>query len=66
MGCNMDSQHHATIVDKLMQYRGKIPKYGQLSDKTAEYYAEQLRSEIDWLIQRIEWFADTDQKGLIK
>lgn len=62
----MDAQHHATIVDKLMQYRGKIPKDGHLASKEATYYSEQLRKHIDWLITEIEWFADTDAKGLIR
>ncbi len=62
----MDPLHHERIVDKLMQYRGKIPKGGQLTDKGAEHYAESLRKHIDFLIGEIEWFADTDQKGLIR
>ena len=49
-----------------MQYRGKIPKGGQLADKGAEHYAESLRKHIDFLIGEIEWFADSDQKGLIR
>ena len=66
MDCSMDPTHHEKIVDKLMQYKGKIPKHGQLCDKTAEFHASDLRTHIDDLIQLIEWFADTDQKGLIR
>ena len=62
----MDPTHHEKIVDKLMQYRGKIPKDGQLASKEAAFYAEQLRRHVDWLITEIEWFADSDQKGLIQ
>jgi hypothetical protein len=62
----MDPIHHEKIVDKLMQYRGKIPKGGQLADKNAEYFAEMLRKHIDFIIGEIEWFADSDQKGLIR
>jgi ABC-type protease/lipase transport system fused ATPase/permease subunit len=62
----MDPQHHATIVDKLMQYRGKIPKTGQLGDKKAQWTCEDLRNHIDYLIQNIDLFAETFEKGLIK
>ena len=62
----MEPQHHATIVDKLMQYRGKIPKFGQLADKSAELRCTHMRHEIDELIDLIDWFAIMDAKGLIK
>ena len=62
----MDAQHHATIVDKLMQYRGKIPKGGTLGTPEATYYSEQLRIHIDFLINEIDWYADCFQKGLIR
>jgi len=62
----MDPIHHSKIVDKLMQYRGKVPKFGQLSDKSAELRCSHMRHEIDELIELIEWFAIMDQKGLIR
>jgi hypothetical protein len=65
-GSNMDPQHHATIVDKLMQYRGKIPKTGQLGDKKAQWTCEDLRNHIDYLIYNIDLFAETFDKGLIR
>lgn len=66
MDINMDPIHHAKIVDKLMQYRGKIPKYGQLADKQAEHNAEIIRHQIDNLIVNIEWFAKLYDSGLIR
>jgi len=62
----MDPTHHATIVDKLMQYRGKIPKAGQLGDKKAQWTAELMASKIDNLILDIECFAECFQKELIR
>jgi ABC-type protease/lipase transport system fused ATPase/permease subunit len=62
----MDPTHHEKIVDKLMQYRGKIPKPGHLSDKKAEWTCDDLRNHIDYLIQNIELFAVTFEKGLIR
>ncbi len=66
VGSNMDPTHHEKIVDKLMQYRGKIPKYGQLADKVAMFHSEDLRIQIDELIQLIDWYAQRDNKGLIR
>ena len=62
----MDPTHHEKIVDKLMQYRGKIPKHHQLADKIAMFHSEDLRNQIDELIQLIDWYAQQDEKGLIK
>jgi len=62
----MDPIHHEKIVDKLMQYRGKIPKTGHLTDKKAQWTCEDLRNHIDYLIQNIELFAQTVDKGLIR
>ena len=62
----MDPTHHEKIVDKLMQYRGKIPKSGQLGDSDAIYYTKELRNEIDSLIQHIDFIAKAFNKGLIR
>ena len=62
----MDPTHHEKIVDKLMQYRGKIPKGGQLVDKKAQWTCELFVSKIDNLILDIECFAELLEKGLIR
>lgn len=62
----MDPIHHEKIVDKLMQYRGKIPKNGQLGCKEAQRRAEMMRGWIDSIIIDVEWFASCFEKGLIK
>ena len=62
----MDPTHHEKIVDKLMQYRGKIPKPGQLSDKKAQWTCELMVSKIDNLLADIECFAECFEKELIR
>jgi len=66
VGSNMDPTHHEKIVDKLMQYRGKIPKTGQLADKKAQWTCEDLRNHIDYLIDSIDAFAKVCEQGLIQ
>ena len=53
----MDAIPHSTIVDKLLQYRGKIPKDGQLVDVKAKWTAYAMRDKIDELISDIDAFA---------
>tara|TARA_Y100000004_G_scaffold196319_1_gene265957 strand:+ start:201 stop:389 length:189 start_codon:yes stop_codon:yes gene_type:complete len=62
----MNSTDYDKIIDKLLVFRGRLPVSGILSDKTAQYYADELRNQIDELIERIDWYADCDNKGLIK
>jgi len=62
----MDPTHHEKIVDKLMQYRGKIPKSGHLGDKEAQWTCEHMKKYIDNLIEHIDTFAKCFEKGLIK
>jgi len=66
LASNMDPTHHEKIVDKLMQYRGKIPKTGQIADKKAQWTIELFRTKIDNLILDIECFAELFEKGLIR
>lgn len=62
----MNPTDYDKIVDKLLVFRGKIPVDGTLLDSVAAYYCQELRQDIDFLIQRIDWFAESDAKGLIK
>ena len=62
----MDAQHHATIVDKLMQYRGKIPKDGHISDVKAKLMMRMMREQVDDMIELIELIATQFEKGLIR
>jgi len=63
---NMDAQHHATIVDKLMQYRGKIPKDGHILTKYGKVECYQMRMNIESLIMMIDMFAIEWEQGLIR
>jgi hypothetical protein len=62
----MDPTHHEKIVDKLLQYRGKIPKHGHLGNKQAQIDCYTMRTTIDSLINNIEWFAKLIEAGLIE
>ena len=62
----MDPIHHTKIVDKLMQYRGKIPKGGHLSDPESRYNCENMRNQVDDLIILIETMAQLFEKGLVR
>ena len=62
----MDPIHHEKIVDKLMQYRGKIPKSGQLGDIKAQFTCDLMRNQIDDIIQLIELFARQLDMGMIR
>jgi hypothetical protein len=62
----MDAEHHSKIVDKLMQYRGKIPKNGQCSTEAAKISCYQMRMNVEHLIKLIDAFAIAWEKELIK
>jgi len=62
----MDPTHHEKIVDKLMQYRGKIPKTGTLCSNNAEFKSFEMRMKIDQLISDIEHYAACIELGLIQ
>ena len=61
----MDAQHHATIADKLMQYRGKLPKHTNPSNRIAVGLTYDLKKHIEDLLWYIEKYADAESKGLI-
>jgi hypothetical protein len=65
MDCNMDPTHHEKIVDKLMQYRGKIPKDGQVFDKDTQLRCRLMRENIDRIISSIDALAEKFELGLI-
>ena len=62
----MDPTHHEKIVDKLMQYRGKIPKNHVLNVRKAMWTCEQMKNYIDELILEIDAFAKCFEQELIK
>ena len=62
----MNSIEYDKIVDKLMQFRGKIPLTADLEWKNASNKAYALRLNIDLLLKLIDEFAELDSKGWIK
>jgi len=61
----MDPTHHAKIADKLMQYRGKIPKHINPSNRIARDAAYELKKAIDDLMWQIDCYSEEQRKGLI-
>lgn len=62
----MDAQEYDKIVDKLMQFRGKLPSDTHLTNKVAQDKAYMLRRTLDLLVERIDQFANMDARGWIK
>lgn len=62
----MDPTHYEKIADKLMQFRGKLPKETHLELKAAKYATENLKERIDALLIAIDLFAGTDEFGGIR
>jgi len=62
----MEAKNHEIIADKLMQYRGKIPKYAEVNDRVAKCAVWELTKAIDNLLWQIDNFAKCDDLGWIK
>ena len=63
---NMDPIHYEKIADKLMQFRGKLPKDDHLSDQFAKKQVEDMRSDIDAFLFYLDRFAQMDAQGVIR
>lgn len=62
----MDAAEYDKIVDKLMQFRGKIPDDTQLYNGNARRAARKLRVRIDNLLDAIDWYSKKDDTGWIR
>ena len=62
----MDAKDYDKIVDKLMQFRGKLPKSGHVFALPAKLACKMLRDQVDDFILLIEEFAKLDDMGLIQ
>tara|TARA_B100000212_G_scaffold340003_1_gene319597 strand:+ start:1052 stop:1240 length:189 start_codon:yes stop_codon:yes gene_type:complete len=62
----MDAKEYDKIVDKLMQFRGKIPITGNLNNDQAKVAARNVRNSIDNLLDYIDSLAELDALGWIK
>tara|TARA_Y100001963_G_C6753978_1_gene435702 strand:+ start:549 stop:734 length:186 start_codon:yes stop_codon:yes gene_type:complete len=61
----MDPEHHSRIADKLMQYRGKLPKHVNPSNRIAVGLTYELKKHIEELLWYIDKYAEAEDMGLI-
>lgn len=62
----MDPIHYEKIADKLMNFRGKIPKNETLVDPRARTRCDQLKNRIDNLLVMLDMMAKLDSEGWIR
>lgn len=62
----MDPTHYEKIADKLMQFRGKLPKDYHLSTAAGKIATQDLKEYIDDLLTAIESYARHDNTGWIR
>ena len=62
----MDATHYEKIADKLMQFRGKIPKNGTLVDHNARMLCDEVKIKIDSMLMLIDEYAKLDEAGWIR
>jgi hypothetical protein len=62
----MDPIHYEKIADKLMQFRGKLPKDTHLTDAFAKKQVEDMKSDIEAFLFYLDRFAKMDEMGLIR
>jgi len=62
----MDSTEYDKIVDKILQFRGKIPQYGMVNNGNAKKRIKHLLMKVDELIFEIDLYAHYDAQGWIK
>jgi len=63
---NMDPIHYEKIADKLMQFRGKIPKNETLHDHQARMLCDEVKIKIDSMLMLIDEYAKLDDAGWIR
>ena len=61
----MDPIHYEKIADKLMQFRGKLPKDSHTSTAWAESKVDNMKIHIDAFLIVLDRFAKWDEQGLI-
>ena len=62
----MDPIQYEKIADKLMQFRGKLPKDSHLQTKLGKYATDNIKERIDQLLDAIDAYAGRDGQGLIR
>lgn len=62
----MEAQEYDKIVDKILQFRGKITQYGAVNDRVAKMAIYELNKSIDALLWQIDNYAKYDALGWIQ
>lgn len=62
----MDPTHYEKIADKLMQFRGKIPKNETLIEHNARMLCDEVKIRIDQMLMLIDEYAKLDEAGWIR
>jgi len=62
----MDAAHYEIIADKLMQFRGKLPKSYHLHDDRACSMVKNMKETIEHLLNEIDELARMDDLGMIR
>lgn len=62
----MDAAHYEIIADKLMQFRGKLPKSYHLHDDHAFLVVKNMKELIEHLLNELDQLARMDDLGMIR
>ena len=62
----MDAKDYDRIADKLMQFRGKFPRWQELNHELAKYHLRDTIILIDSLLGHLDSLAQMDDKGWIE
>ena len=62
----MDPTHYEKIADKLMQFRGKLPKDSHLQSRLARDAVDDVKNSLDVLLDMIDKLSHDDERGYIR
>jgi len=62
----MDPVNYEKIADKLMQFRGKLPKDTHLTTEIGQRAIDAMKHQINSILNAIDWLARLDNEGLIR
>jgi hypothetical protein len=62
----MDAVQYEKIADKLMQFRGQLPKDSHVRTELGQRAVDHMKNQIEELLNAIDWMARLDDEGLIR
>jgi hypothetical protein len=62
----MDPVQYERIADKLMQFRGKLPKDYHLTDDHAQSIVDNMKDLIEHMLNELDQLARLDDLGMIR